>query len=387
MLSRASLKGVLRLVMLVGLVSLLILGIRFLGGTFESPPEGGEDGATEGGPNGGDASVPNAPPRAHFTWTPENPLVGEPVTFDASGSHDPDGSFLRFRWSFGAGVEEETTAPKLVRAFATEGTQPVELTVVDENGGEATRRAELLILRLLPFAGVRGYGTGWETPDAFLITNTTRWEEVWSELHWDSRDPPVMDFTRQTVVAVFSGARLTFQYYLEIVELLSDGEMLRVRVNHSYPNPGVLPAQSHPYDMVVVDGSWERVSFGFRHNISHIGGHIVFGAERPAYEVGSEVTFSLQNHLVGMNLSLYPGFPGTVYSREQGEWSIIASPLGIPLNLSLQPGESFRWHWLPQNQTENGEAVPLPAGFYRVELWIRAGYTPAHRFIGFFEIV
>src|SRR5207249_10121202 len=44
--------------------------------------------------------VVHAPPIASFTAT-SNPVVGTPMYFDASGSHDPDGTILFYRWDFG----------------------------------------------------------------------------------------------------------------------------------------------------------------------------------------------------------------------------------------------------------------------------------------------
>lgn len=42
----------------------------------------------------------NKPPTASFTYTPNEPLVGEPITFNASESMDEDGSVLDYRWDF-----------------------------------------------------------------------------------------------------------------------------------------------------------------------------------------------------------------------------------------------------------------------------------------------
>jgi len=38
----------------------------------------------------------NKPPIASFTYTPENPLVNETITFDASSSYDPDGTIISY---------------------------------------------------------------------------------------------------------------------------------------------------------------------------------------------------------------------------------------------------------------------------------------------------
>ena len=42
-----------------------------------------------------------APPTAAFTVSPENPVVGENITFDARISEDTDGEIVRWVWNFG----------------------------------------------------------------------------------------------------------------------------------------------------------------------------------------------------------------------------------------------------------------------------------------------
>jgi WD40 repeat protein len=78
-------------------------------------------------------SVPgNQSPTVAFAFTPVSPKAGDEVTFDASASHDPDGSITSYRWDFGDGVEGAGEIVKHV--FAQEGTYTVTLTVTDNSG-------------------------------------------------------------------------------------------------------------------------------------------------------------------------------------------------------------------------------------------------------------
>jgi parallel beta-helix repeat protein len=78
------------------------------------------------------AQPANQSPLASFSFTPVSPQAGDEVTFDASASHDPDGSITSYRWDFGDGVEGAGEIVKHV--FAQEGTYTVTLTVTDNSG-------------------------------------------------------------------------------------------------------------------------------------------------------------------------------------------------------------------------------------------------------------
>lgn len=99
----------------------------------------------------------NAPPIAKFTATPSavnatgklvllgNPpaggahyvqtFKGVPVTFNASGSYDPDGRVTLYKWDFGDGVTAEVSDPVITHAYNSTGQFVVTLVVVD-NGTE-----------------------------------------------------------------------------------------------------------------------------------------------------------------------------------------------------------------------------------------------------------
>lgn len=87
--------------------------------------------------------TPGVPPVASFTYTPIDPLVNETVTFDASGSYDPNGTIVNYEWDFGDGISD--TGLVVTHAYSTEGTFTVTLTVTDNDGLTDTTAATVTI--------------------------------------------------------------------------------------------------------------------------------------------------------------------------------------------------------------------------------------------------
>ncbi len=73
-------------------------------------------------------------PTASFTFTPDDPVAGEAVTFDASSSTDPDGEIVSYEWDFDAdGIADESGLAS-TWTFTTPGDYSVSLTVTDDSG-------------------------------------------------------------------------------------------------------------------------------------------------------------------------------------------------------------------------------------------------------------
>ncbi len=127
--------------------------------------------------------------------------AGEPTTFDASGSRDPDGTVARYDWDFGDGTVLANGGPKPSHAFEKPGDYRVNVTVSDDggcstrvlstgqtaacNGSPAARtalvarvtlrRLAVSKLRLKPRWRVAPRGVTKDDPDHF--GTTIRWEQ------------------------------------------------------------------------------------------------------------------------------------------------------------------------------------------------------------------
>ncbi len=80
-------------------------------------------------------TITDRPPFAIFTGSSTNTLAGASVTFDASGSSDPDGTIVSYLWDFGDG--STGSGVTVSHTYTNPGTYTVKLTVTD-NSGSAT---------------------------------------------------------------------------------------------------------------------------------------------------------------------------------------------------------------------------------------------------------
>jgi hypothetical protein len=74
-------------------------------------------------------------PRASFTISPNPVKRNRTVTFDGSGSKDPDGQVVRWEWDLdGNGSFEATsTSATVTRSYSTSGERTISLRVVDNS--------------------------------------------------------------------------------------------------------------------------------------------------------------------------------------------------------------------------------------------------------------
>ena len=97
-------------------------------------------------PGAQNQSPANQPPTASFTFSPQNPSMGDEIIFDASSSTDPDGAITSFIWDFGDGVTATTSQAFTTYSYSTSGVEYlVELLVVDNQGATSSTSTTLTI--------------------------------------------------------------------------------------------------------------------------------------------------------------------------------------------------------------------------------------------------
>lgn len=85
----------------------------------------------------------NTTPVARFTVSPNSPNVGQAVTFDASGSFDPDGFISSYEWDFNSDGFADASGIRVSRTFFSAGPASVRLTVRD-NAGQSASTSQLI---------------------------------------------------------------------------------------------------------------------------------------------------------------------------------------------------------------------------------------------------
>lgn len=90
-------------------------------------------------------------PTANFNYTPQNPLPGEAVLFDASSSYDPDGFIILYEWDWdNDGVYDDASAnPTITHTWTNPGSYRVVLRVTD-NASLTKRKTKTVTIRNNP---------------------------------------------------------------------------------------------------------------------------------------------------------------------------------------------------------------------------------------------
>jgi len=71
----------------------------------------------------------NQPPKAIFSFSPQNPTNTTAISFDAGSSYDSDGDHLHYDWTFGDG--STALDQRVIHSYSQSGTYTVTLTVID----------------------------------------------------------------------------------------------------------------------------------------------------------------------------------------------------------------------------------------------------------------
>jgi len=99
--------------------------------------------------------------------------VNETVTFNGSGSSDPDGTITSYDWDFGDGTTETSVTPTHI--YGTNGTYTVALTVTDDGGLIDTDTAIVTVTKVPAYPPMHIASIGMSTDSRTRGRNTFVW--------------------------------------------------------------------------------------------------------------------------------------------------------------------------------------------------------------------
>ncbi len=122
-------------------------------------------------------SATQQPPQARFTVQPGTIQTGGTAVFDASGSADPDGVIVDYRWDFQSDGQIDLTGQRVAVRFQSAGTFRVTLTVVDDDGLTGSS-SQFIQVGQTSSATAAGYTV--DTPEPGLIRLRVHGQDNWA---------------------------------------------------------------------------------------------------------------------------------------------------------------------------------------------------------------
>ncbi|MGM0592558.1 MAG: PKD domain-containing protein, partial [Halobacteriota archaeon] len=185
------------------------------------------------------------PPSASFTFSPSSPTTGEAVTFDASGSSDPNGDIQSYQWDFGDGASTgELSSPTRSHTYGTQGTYTVTLTVTDSTGAtdSASKQVAVGVAEQEPSASFTFSPSSPTAGDSvtFDASETTDADGTIQSYQWDFGDGASTDELSSPTTTHAYASQGTYSVTLTVVDDagLSDSVTKSVSVESDDDNSG-----------------------------------------------------------------------------------------------------------------------------------------------------
>jgi PKD repeat protein len=137
-------------------------------------------------------------PHAAFLASPAEGVAPLVVTFDASGSYDPDGSLVTYRWAFGDGASGQGMTT--VHQYARPGVYAVRLTVEDDDGRVNSTELTVSASPATNYAIVLGIATYYYAPCLHFVDDDARAvrQALLSSPDWDPENVVLLLDTEAT---------------------------------------------------------------------------------------------------------------------------------------------------------------------------------------------
>jgi chitodextrinase len=230
----------------------------------------------------------NAPPVASFAHSPAGPAVGDAVSFDASASHDADGSISSYAWTFGDGTTG--SGQFVTHAFSFSGSFTVKLTVTDNQGAKSSVSHTLSVGSTAD--------TGWVSPVGF-VDSASNWT-VEERAYDDDIDT---NYNSSAYYSSHPGGEWSSFLMLDAPAGGIQSDRIRLLLGDSFPRDNMLSWDIDVYR----DGAWVGVYKGTQGSLSE------HDPDRAGH-TWVELSFD-QGLVTRMRLRSYNNAEGTTRSR------------------------------------------------------------------------
>ena len=220
----------------------------------------------------------NRPPVASPTANPTSGSTPLTVSFNGSGSSDPDGDPLAYSWDFGDSSASTQVSPS--HTYTTAGTYTARLTVSDGRGGTNSATISISAGNSSPTgtitapaqgttyqAGetITAIGTGTDPQDGTLAASAFSWTVVF---HHDAHTHPFLGPTTGTRTITFqiptTGETSTNVWYRIRLTVTDSGGLSNTTTRDITPRVGTLRLRTMPTGLgVLVDGAPQMTPYTF----------------------------------------------------------------------------------------------------------------------------
>jgi PKD repeat protein len=147
--------------------------------------------------------VDDSVPIANFTYSPVDPLEGDQVTFNASGSVGYDQP-LSYTWNFSDGtLLVNLTDPIVTHTYAHSDSYDVILTVVDSDGSTDSTSQTITVEDTAPVANFSATPTSGPESLTVSFTDTSISYDGITAWQWDFDNDDIVDSTEQNPTYVY----------------------------------------------------------------------------------------------------------------------------------------------------------------------------------------
>jgi len=208
------------------------------------------------------------PPIAIFTYFPKEPNAGEPITFDASASYDPDGSIVKYEWDFTGDGITDITGMIVTWSYGL-GWHAVKLIVTDIDSLTASQTQTVDVYYAYPVAKIATDKTSGLSPLTVNFDASASYDPDGGTVkcNWDFGDGTTTSGVKVSHTFILS-SEMYYNYTVKLTVIDDEGLTALNSVNiYVYSKTGFASftySPTYPYmsELITFDGSISKPCSG-----------------------------------------------------------------------------------------------------------------------------